>query len=397
MSQGNEQGEGGVVALIILVVVFLLFKDTFLKYVVMAWKPIMQGFFTIWYYVPDAISSRLFLWMDGNIQVTSEKVLKILNNPPMYFVKNKKVFEQVNLYSGSMVFPYFAILLSILAWKIFNKKELNRIFDIDRLAINESRLWPQIKPVLFENIHTQSLHKGPWAAAKKPEKYIKDINAVIEFEDDIGDKKFRINKDIVIDSFLKQIGNPWSNPNKLKEHERQLFALFAAKISRDAKISKDIVSAMSNAYTSEKFSKISFLDKMKKRKLMKVVNTIADEAVSKYTTNKDVAEVIDKHFFNKTVLAGLLEKAREDGVLPSADFIWLKKKDRTLWYLMSNLGRRAAFIECSGVWCHYLAENAFGRKVAMPMVYNAVKALDVYLETCSEEYVPLQKDSDDDD
>lgn len=396
MSQGNEHSEGGVVALVIAVVIFMLFKDMILKYIIMVWKPIMQGYFTIWAYAPESITSKLFLWVDGDIQKASKKILEILKAPPMYFVKNKIMFEQINLYSGKMIFPYVSIIFGWLAYKMLNKKELTRIYDIDKLSIQESNLWPQIKPVLYENIHLQSLHTGPWAAAKKPEKYVRDVKAIIDFEDDIGDKKFRMDKEIFMTSLLKQMGKPWGGASKLEQHERQLFALYISKICREKDLPRTITAALSRAYTSEKFSKIFFIDMYKKRKLMKEANKLVDLAISKHENNKDVVAIVNKHFFKKTVLAGLLETAREDGVLPTSDFIWLKKKDRVLWYLMSNLGRRAAFAECSGIWCHYLAEKAFGRKVAMPMVYNAVKAMDVYLEACSAEYIPLIKDEDDD-
>jgi intracellular multiplication protein IcmP len=44
------------------------------------------------------------------------------------------------------------------------------------------------------------------------------------------------------------------------------------------------------------------------------------------------------------------------GVLQSALFLWLKPKDRRLWYILNNVGRKVAWPEITGVFAHWQFE-----------------------------------------
>ncbi|MBR4747704.1 MAG: hypothetical protein IK061_09995, partial [Desulfovibrio sp.] len=54
------------------------------------------------------------------------------------------------------------------------------------------------------------------------------------------------------------------------------------------------------------------------------------------------------------------ECARRKGVLPTAEFIWLRPVDRRLYYLCNNLGRRSVWPEIAGAWAHYQTESLLG-------------------------------------
>lgn len=97
---------------------------------------------------------------------------------------------------------------------------------------------------------------------------------------------------------------------------------------------------------------------------------------------------MDKHYYEKCVFSALLEEARKTGVLATAEFIWLKKVDRDLWYMLSQTGRTASFCEISGAWAHYLTEKKVGRKIATPMVHKAIDAADKYLFETHDNYKP---------
>lgn len=82
-------------------------------------------------------------------------------------------------------------------------------------------------------------------------------------------------------------------------------------------------------------------------------------------------------------LLALYAAARERGVLPTAEFLWLRPVDRRLWYLCNNMGRRTAWPEIAGPWSHYRAECRLGEMEAgfrgeeEPQVEAAVDALEV--------------------
>jgi hypothetical protein len=65
--------------------------------------------------------------------------------------------------------------------------------------------------------------------------------------------------------------------------------------------------------------------------------------------------------------------------------------------MLNNIGRRASWIECAAPWSHYWSEKLLERKVANPMINEAVKALDDYMEYTSDTYDPINKDDEDDE
>jgi len=79
-------------------------------------------------------------------------------------------------------------------------------------------------------------------------------------------------------------------------------------------------------------------------------------------------------------MATLLELARTDGVLATAEFLWLKPIDRPLWYMLNSVGRQTAFPEIAGVFAHWVAEKRLDRPLKVPMVEEAVKALEMAMK-----------------
>ena len=109
--------------------------------------------------------------------------------------------------------------------------------------------------------------------------------------------------------------------------------------------------------------------------------------------NPIIQNILDTHFYKKTVFSAMLKSARDTGVLASCDFIWLKKQNRDLWYTLSQIGRTSCFVECSGVWSHYLTEVKVGRKISTPMVTNAIKAMDKYMDQTHFNYKKIEDDN----
>ena len=76
----------------------------------------------------------------------------------------------------------------------------------------------------------------------------------------------------------------------------------------------------------------------------------------------------------------MLKIARSDGVLATAEFLWVKPVDRELWYMLNSVGRQTAVVEVSGCFAHWLAEVKLGAAIKTPMVKQAVDALQEALE-----------------
>ena len=100
--------------------------------------------------------------------------------------------------------------------------------------------------------------------------------------------------------------------------------------------------------------------------------------------------------FCHPLVYGLYANARNCGVLTSAEFIWLKPVNRTLFYFLNNYGRRTAWVECAGCVSHYAAEEERG-VLGEASVLTAVNALEIamyeggWLQTLSDEAISMSR------
>jgi intracellular multiplication protein IcmP len=142
-----------------------------------------------------------------------------------------------------------------------------------------------------------------------------------------------------------------------------LFAAFAAKIGGDDKASK------------------AFLQQMSKSALYGKVNySGTHQLLRKHVKHKVVGKAVSPHAYVMTAMASLLEASRATGVLASAEFLWLKRVDRNLWYMLSSVGRQTPFPEVGGVFAHWIVEKKLRRPLKVPMVNEAVVALDLAIK-----------------
>ena len=72
----------------------------------------------------------------------------------------------------------------------------------------------------------------------------------------------------------------------------------------------------------------------------------------KHVQHKVVGKAVSPHAYVLTAMSSLLEVARATGVLASAEFLWLKRFDRKLWYMLSSVGRQTPFPEVAGPFSH---------------------------------------------
>jgi intracellular multiplication protein IcmP len=228
----------------------------------------------------------------------------------------------------------------------------------------------------------ESLDKGPWAMALSPMQFAKKYRLLYE-EREIGGKPMigelreRINVGLLRSEahqvFAMQLGSNWQSVERLPMHAKALFAVFACRANRDEGSAKTILDAAASSFSS---GSIDF--------------SHVESTLNRYKDTVLVKRVIERHGFVLTVMASMLELARQDGVLASADFLWLKLVDRPLWFMLNAVGRQTPPSEVSGPVAHWLAEKKLGRRISVPMVEEAVKALEAALKEII--YVPDQEE-----
>ena len=266
-------------------------------------------------------------------------------------------------------FPVFTILIGLAIWLYLSNITLKyrKTYSMNLLRNQENVNWKQVIPVSLLNLTDEDIDKGPWAMAQTPMEFARAHN-LLRQDDFAAEDPMRPG--IIVTAGLKrgdaksvftiQLGAMWEGYDLLPVHYLALSAIFLSRINRD----RDGAMALLNTINeSAATGKLSFM---------------GGKALMKKHVEAKVCQELDcgQHAYNITFIASLLEKARDDGVLACCDFIWLKTYDRRLWYMLSSVGRQTPFAEVGGTFAHWKAEKAMGRKSIVPMIDEAVKALE---------------------
>lgn len=290
---------------------------------------------------------------------------------------SKLTFNEVSML-GEAVGNYLrfplVIIIIVLAFIIYfsnSTRSFKRAYDMDALAKAEKVNWPQITPVLGLKLNKVPLDKGPWAMSLTPMQFCKRYKLLDEFrsqpkegslQKDRGRIEVTLKRGKANKIFSMQVGALWPGVEKAAPHVRALFAAFAARNAGDTKGAADLLAQIS----ASSLKKLNFSG--------------ADALINKHQNVKGVQKVLQTHGYTLTIMASMLEIAREDGVQASADFLWLKPIDRRLWYMLNTVGRQTPFVEIAGPYAHWLAEKLLGRRLLVPMVEEATNALEVALK-----------------
>lgn len=289
-----------------------------------------------------------------------------------------------SIVGNTMRYPFVVslVLLGLLLYFGNTTRVFKRTYNMKDLAKLEKNNWPQISPVIGLDLLKENIDVGPWAMAMTPMQFSKRYRLLEEVRPerreglsyrewdkiDVVLKRGEANK-----LFAMQLGPVWKGPDQLPPYTKALFAAFAARINADTKSALKIFTQLSlSATTKGKFDL-----------------TGVDDLIKKHLNSDEVKRILATHAYVYTVMASMLEHAREDGVQASADFLWLKPLDRKLWYTLNTVGRQTPFVEVAGIFAHWTAENAAGRKLLVPVIDEATKALEIALKEVV--YVPDKK------
>lgn len=405
--QGQKQEYGDLMLIMVIVGVlfFAIIAEYFFYYYLYFWRGVCIALGYFIKVMPPFINEILFFWGPEDVNKIAAKVVNLAwENKNSYFEKNILTYEKINIFFNSLFRPYLFIALIYSAIVISNKKNFNKVYlfienkknkkhsitSIDQLLEQESAIWPSSQ--LMVNNHPElidNLDEGVWAMSKRPEQFAIDFNLLDEDINEYDEKFYRLNEERAFKVFTLQMGKPWTGFSNLNNVEKQLFAIMAPKILRNTKESKEIKDIIAIMYSTRKRS---LKEKLKDMLLNNKNNKMIDDIVNKYKDKPQITSIINRHFYKKTLFAGFLEAARDDGVLATSEFLWLKTKDRDLWYMLNNVGRKSSFPECSAPWSHFMAEKLLDRKVANPMISAALIALDSYLEATSYSYQKIYKE-----
>lgn len=238
------------------------------------------------------------------------------------------------------------------------------------LREQEQDNWPSIMPVIKEDLIATDVNSGPWAMAMTPMEFSRKYQ-LLKKSDALLDKSSVPGQEMTAGLrrgdakriFTLQLGPAWDGFDRCPIHVRALAAVFMARINRDKTTAAAILKRLDQSYVQGKLDPGDI-----------------DSVLNKHLNSELVSEIISKHAYLLTVLASLLEGARMDGVVPSAEFLWLKPTDRRLWYMCNSVGRQTPYVEVGGPFAHWKAEKSMGRGSRAPMIDEAIKALEIAIK-----------------
>lgn len=265
-------------------------------------------------------------------------------------------------------YPVVAILvlLAIFLYKSDITLKFRKAHNMKTLRAQEQHNWLAIMPIIKEDLTNTDISKGPWAMALTPMEFARKYH-LLKKEDAILDNPVPgqemtagIRKGDAKRVFTLQLGPYWDGFERCSPQAYALAAVFMARMNRDRDAANLILQTLDKTCTAGKpdFS-------------------VARPVLRKYQNMENVQEIIARHAYLLTVLASLLVGAREDGVVPTAEFLWLKPLDRRLWYMLNSIGRQTPFVEVGGPFAHWRAEKEMGRRSLVPMIDEAIKALEL--------------------
>lgn len=330
----------------------------------------------LWFFARGPILKVLFTIKLGEIWLISfftDSLLPIRDYIlAAYSAPTEVTFKQATSWLHAVGLPLripTAFLVFCMAVWVFFKHPIlkfKNVFTTERLRQLEKENWPQITPIVDLDLVKVPINEGPWAMAESPMEFAKSKKLIEELPRPIdpllarlGLTEVKVLEPQARAEFIKQMGPPFEDLNKMPIHAKALFAIFAARADNDAdgayKLTMQIAASSAGG-------KMDFSGAM--------------PLLRKHYNTKAIARILGQHAYLYGVLASTLELARTTGVLPPSDFLWLKPYDRKMWFMLNSTGRRTPFCEVAGPFSHWLAEKALKRKITQPMVDSAIKGLE---------------------
>jgi intracellular multiplication protein IcmP len=273
---------------------------------------------------------------------------------------------------GAYIRYVYGLIIAVLAFFLYQKDITNKfckVYSMKTLRSQEQENWPSIAPVVKQDLINTSIDEGPWAMALSPMEFarkyhlLKKNDLLLDSNTPGQEMTASLKKADAKRVFTMQLGPIWEGFQHCQPHVLALAAIFMARINRDKDAANKISAELSKSFAS---GKINY--------------NVAFPTLEKYKNSELVQEVTQRHAYVYTMMASLLAAARDDGVVPSSEFLWLKPIDRRLWYVMNCVGRQTPFAEISGAFAHWKAEKVMQRPSLTPMIDEAVKALEIAIK-----------------
>lgn len=182
----------------------------------------------------------------------------------------------------------------------------------------------------------------------------------------------KLSLDGINEVFEDNIGCAWRGLEALLNYEKGLVAAQILHYGFNQKTGLGVLQFLASIFDRtypdyDRFEKVL-------RNHRKFQNTITETFGSK--AGIILAKEAYQHAWKNTAMVAITRLARKEaGVFPTANFLWLKLLDRTLWYSLNNAGNAVSSIESAGVHAHYRAEIQTNLPLVRKNVFQVSRSL----------------------
>lgn len=363
MAQQQQQSSGSDNSMAPVWIIILLFFTVFI-----IWKTGHQHIVNFVFFVNIWQAKLVNLFINNQALANQIYLMQTLDPNT---VEWSQLVDMTRAVGDFMRYPV-VLSLVVLAIVLYNSNitlKYRKTHDMKSLRAQEQFNWPAIMPIVKEDLVNQDVNVGPWAMALTPlefaKKYqlLKKDDALLDNPAPGQEMTAGIRRGDAKRVFTMQLGPYWEGFEHCSPQAYALAAVFLARMNRDRDAANNILLVLDKTFVTGKpdFS-------------------VAKPVMKKYQNTEIVQEIVQKHAYMLTVMASLLQAARDDGVVPSSEFLWLKPVDRRLWYMLNCVGRQTPYPEVSGPFAHWRAEREMGRRSLVPMIDEAIRALEVAIK-----------------
>ncbi|WP_192484605.1 MULTISPECIES: hypothetical protein [Cysteiniphilum] len=328
-----------VVTIILLLLLFLywLFHD-WIVYVVFLIKQVELMFIMLW----DHSYVMLMNW--SNHVLESQVTLKQL--------------KYLSYNTSEALYPLFLSSGVVMIGLIFFYHPSRRYrtgFSMKSLSLFIAK---RFKKVFLLSEESSDVQNKLFETGLSPINYLKHCQLI---------KNHQLDLNLLQKKLIEQLGEVWHINTQLSIEVYGLFTAFALCVCDQRQASNELLERLTGYFSADG----SVNKKLSRKRLYIDIDKYFPQCLD----HPKIKQIITEHHFTSTLLCELLAQARRGGILASSGFLWLKKVNRTLWYVLNNVGRKTFFVEGAAVIVHWQAERSLKKPIATPMLQKLIMAL----------------------
>ena len=363
--QGGEQPEGmeplyySAAVVIIAVIIWVKYGQSIIEFIIEIRKYELLFIYNVAFYLSSLFKLTGLIQLD-TANIVNALVIDISTNPSS--IEYAEVWSFLGV-AGIYFLPVTFSVAIVLGYHLSFKNKLSEyceVYDMKVLRTREQVHYPHTRIANIKNLVKVPIDDPSWGMSKQPLDYAKENKLLVRV---IRERSpaVDLNRSRAEEIFSLQLGRSWTGLDCLRDYEKALFSVFAAK---------------SNRSSEEADKMLCQLSKSAQGGVKKMNFSGVNQLLQTHVGSKEVGMAVSPHAYVYTVMISMLEMARTDGVIASSEFLWLKTVDRELWYVLNCVGRVAVFPEVGGVFAHWKIETKLRRPLKTPCVLEAVNALD---------------------